>query len=71
MSAGRAQSVNPHTHPGTMMTMRAIASFDVTGWEQSPYEERAPGPKLSRAKVRKTFRGDLAGESAAELLGCV
>jgi hypothetical protein len=52
------------------MTIRAIASFDVTGWDQTPYEEEAKGPQLSRATVRKTFRGDLAGESTAELLMC-
>jgi len=52
------------------MTMRAISSFDVTGWDQTPYEEEVKGPRLSRATVRKTFRGDLAGESTAELLMC-
>lgn len=28
------------------------------------------GPKLARAKVKKIFRGDLEGESSAELLLC-
>ncbi len=52
------------------MTIRAISSFDVTGWDQTPYEEEVTGPQLSRATVRKTFRGDLVGESTAELLMC-
>jgi hypothetical protein len=53
-----------------MMTTRAISSFDVTGWDHSPYDDGIPGPSLSRAKVRKAFRGDLVGESTAELLMC-
>ena len=52
------------------MTTRATSSFDVTGWDHSPYDEGIPGPALSRAKVRKAFRGDLVGESTAELLMC-
>ena len=53
------------------MPSRATASFDVTGWDQSPYEDQDPsGPHLSRATVRKSFRGDLTGESTAELLMC-
>ncbi len=52
------------------MTIRAISSFDVTGWDQTRYEEEVTGPELSRATVRKAFRGDLVGESTAELLMC-
>jgi hypothetical protein len=52
------------------MTRRATASFDVTGWDQSPYGDEGDGPTLSRAAVRKTFRGDLVGDSEAELLMC-
>lgn len=53
------------------MPTRATASFDVTGWEPMPYDEGVAGPQLLRVKVRKTFRGDLVGESTAELLMCV
>lgn len=52
------------------MTMRAISSFDVIGWDQTPYEDQVEGPSLSRATVRKKFQGDLSGESTAELLMC-
>jgi Protein of unknown function (DUF3224) len=52
------------------MTIRAVAAFDVTGWDQVQYEEEVEGPQLSRATVRKRFRGDLTGESTAELLMC-
>jgi len=74
--------------------MQAKSEFDVTGWDQNPYEspdqeserKKVPvsgsdsdsgadadantGPKLSRATVEKTFRGDLEGTSSAELLMC-
>ena len=52
------------------MSTRATASFEITAWEQTNYDEPAEGPKFSRATVRKTFRGDIEGESTAELLLC-
>lgn len=52
------------------MTTRATATFEVTGWDQAPYGEPVAGQHLSRATVRKAFRGDLDGESTAELLMC-
>lgn len=53
------------------MPTRATVSFDVTAWEPAPYDEGVAGPQLFRVKVRKTFRGELAGDSAGELLMCV
>lgn len=50
--------------------MKVEADFEITGWEQSPYDEPAEGPPLTRANVRKVYRGPLAGESVAELLTC-
>lgn len=50
------------------MPDRAHAEFDVTGWEQEPYEPSTGAGGFSRATVRKVFRGDLTGESVAELL---
>ena len=52
------------------MAMRAVSSFEVTGWDQTPYGPESDGPSLSRATVRKAFSGDLAAESTAELLMC-
>ncbi len=52
------------------MPTRAIASFEVTGWDQTPYGDGSEGPSLSRGTVKKTFSGDLEGESTAELLMC-
>ena len=52
------------------MAARAIASFEVTGWDQTPYDERPEAPLLSQATVKKKFDGDLAAESTAQLLMC-
>jgi uncharacterized protein DUF3224 len=49
------------------MSERAIASFDITSWEEQAYDER-DGVKLSRTRVVKAFKGDIEGESTAELL---
>jgi hypothetical protein len=49
------------------MSQRATASFDITSWDEQPYDER-DGIKLSRTRVVKTFRGEIEGESTAELL---
>jgi hypothetical protein len=48
--------------------MEITAEFEVTGWEQSVYDEPTTGPAMGRATVHKTFRGGLEGTSVAELL---
>ncbi len=50
--------------------MKLEAAFEITGWDQAPYDEPAAGPALTRATVRKTYTGALEGESVAELLTC-
>ncbi len=52
------------------MTARATATFEITGWEETPYDVPADGPTLVRTTVKKTFQGDLTGQSVAELLMC-
>jgi hypothetical protein len=52
------------------MSTSVTAHFDVTGWDEAPYDEPADAPRLARATVTKTFRGDLKGESTAEVLLC-
>ncbi len=52
------------------MTTRATATFEITGWEETPYDMPADGPKLVRTTVNKTFRGEMIAESVAELLMC-
>ena len=44
------------------------ARFEITGWDETTYDEPAEGPKLTRATVRKRFTGDLDGTSVTELL---
>jgi len=52
------------------MTTRAVAKFDVTGWEPSEIESPEGGPKMGRALIKKTFSGDLEGTSSTEMLSC-
>ncbi len=52
------------------MSKRATATFNVTGWDDSPYHEAENGIRLSRVAVTKTFGGDMEGSSAVELLMC-
>jgi Protein of unknown function (DUF3224) len=49
------------------MSERATASFDITTWDEQPYHEE-DGIRLSRTRVVKIFRGEIEGESTAELL---
>lgn len=49
------------------MATRATSTFEITSWEAAPYDEQE-GAILSRTRVTKTFAGDLAGTSTAELL---
>lgn len=50
------------------MSKRATASFEVTKWEEQPFNEIDGGPRLTRAKVTKSFRGDIEGEGNLEYL---
>jgi hypothetical protein len=52
------------------MNNRATATFEITGWEETAYDEPVGGPKLSRVTVTKTFQGGVAATSKAELLMC-
>lgn len=50
------------------MQRSASAMFAIKGWDEKPYREAAELPKLTRASVTKTLRGDLEGESQVEYL---
>ena len=52
------------------MSITALCPFDITEWDENPYGESERGPKLARTTVKKLFRGDLDGESSAEVLMC-
>ncbi|MBA3426195.1 MAG: DUF3224 domain-containing protein [Rubrobacteraceae bacterium] len=47
--------------------MHAMSVFEIESWEEEMYDERE-GANLARTRLAKTFRGDVAGESSAELL---
>jgi hypothetical protein len=52
----------------TSLTRTITGEFEVTGWDQSLYDEPMDGPAMGRVTVRKTFRGAVDGTSVAELL---
>ncbi len=49
------------------MTQHATCAFTIDTWQADPYDDR-DGIALSRTRVTKTFTGELAGTSTAELL---
>lgn len=50
------------------MSTRARATFEVTNWDEKPYDEVEGGPKLTRATVAKDFHGDIEGSATVEYL---
>ncbi len=50
------------------MPTHASATFEIKAWDEKPYEEFAGGRKLTRASVKKSFQGDIEGESSVEYL---
>ncbi len=44
--------------------------FIVTGWEAETYDDSTPSPTLSSVTVKKTFDGEMKGESVGKLLMC-
>ncbi len=50
------------------MKTHATATFEIKNWDEKPYDEFDGGRKLTRASVKKSFQGDIAGESTVEYL---
>ncbi len=50
------------------MSRRAAATFQVKTWDEEPFHESDDAPKLTRARVTKSFRGDIEGEGTLEYL---
>jgi uncharacterized protein DUF3224 len=46
----------------------ATSSFAIKNWDEKPYSEGENQPKLTRASVTKTFRGDIEGEGVIDYL---
>ena len=52
------------------MSKQIIIPFQITAWEEQNTEESAGNPTLSRILVKKSFDGEVSGESVGELLMC-
>lgn len=50
------------------MKTHASATFEIKAWDEKPYAEFEGGRKLTHASVKKTFHGDIEGESSVEYL---
>jgi hypothetical protein len=50
------------------MSTHATATFEVESWDEKPYDEMEGGPKLTRASITKSFKGDIEGEGRLEYL---
>jgi hypothetical protein len=50
------------------MAFRVSAKFEVTSWEESPFDDQANLPKLTRALVAGDYSGDIDGSSTTEWL---
>ena len=46
----------------------ANSRFTIKSWDEKPYGEGEGLPKLTRASVTRTFKGDIAGEGQVEYL---
>jgi hypothetical protein len=44
------------------------ATFEVTEWNEAPFDDEAKAAKVTSAKVSKTYAGDIAGTSFTEWL---
>ncbi|MGH9186569.1 MAG: DUF3224 domain-containing protein [Acidimicrobiales bacterium] len=47
---------------------KARGSFEVTSWDEEPYEELEGGRKLTRASVRQAYTGDINGDASVQSL---
>lgn len=49
------------------MSLQASATFEIESWKEEPWQEQE-GVKLTRTTVTKIFKGDIEGQSTAQLL---
>lgn len=52
------------------MSTQAVSTFEITSWQEEPYDEPEGGPLLSRVVVGKAFHGEVEASSVAEMLTC-
>lgn len=48
--------------------MHATGTYSFTSWAEEPYAELEGTPKLTHARVRNVYRGDLDGDGTSEIL---
>lgn len=46
--------------------MRCESKFKIAGWDEKPFSESHDGGKLTNAKVKRAYTGDLRGEGEAQ-----
>ena len=51
--------------------MRAVARFDLDSFDEDPPHREEDGLRHTRARIEKTFRGDIEGQQFAKALGAV
>ena len=64
---GRAEDERVGRYESTM-GKHAKSTFQVTNWNEKPFNEMVGGPKLTRARVTQVFRGELEGDATVEYL---
>lgn len=52
------------------MSTKSVSTFEITAWDVLSTDEPAEGPPIARITVKKVFRGDVSGESVADLITC-
>jgi hypothetical protein len=50
------------------MTTHGTGTYQVTAWDEKPYEEHEGQTKLTRTSMTNTFTGVIQGEGSAEML---
>lgn len=50
------------------MSKQITIPFQITLWDLKPFDEMPDSPVLSRGTVKKSFEGELRGESTGEVL---
>ncbi len=53
---------------GLEMTTHASGTFDIKSWDEKPYDEAEGVPKITRALVSTTYKGDIEGQGTLEYL---
>lgn len=53
-----------------IMSKQITIPFQVTAWNAKPFDESGDDLQLSRVTVKKSFDGEIKGESVGELLMC-